>query len=140
MAASSSTATGINPGNSRYALPPCDKASLLSVDERLAKIQHLIEGYGSECIDVSEIRALFEKSSAPVAYDGFEPSGRMHIAQGLMKRHFVNALTESGFTYAHFFFFFLKCRLSFPPPLSRLIFFCSTFEVICFGLLIGLQC
>lgn len=133
MAASSSTATGINPANSRYALPPCDKASRLSVDERLAKIQHLIEGYGSECIDVSEIRALFEKSSAPVAYDGFEPSGRMHIAQGLMKRHFVNALTESGFTYAHFFFFFLEYRLSFFFHLKTHFFFVQLLKLFVLG-------
>lgn len=31
-----------------------------------------------------------------VAYDGFEPSGRMHIAQGVMKALNVNKLTKSG--------------------------------------------
>ena len=28
-----------------------------------------------------ELRRLLEKKPNPVAYDGFEPSGRMHIAQ-----------------------------------------------------------
>ena len=32
----------------------------------------------------------------PVAYDGFEPSGRMHIAQGLLRSMNVNRLTQSG--------------------------------------------
>ena len=32
----------------------------------------------------------------PVCYDGFEPSGRMHIAQGVMKSINVNKLTEAG--------------------------------------------
>jgi hypothetical protein len=32
-----------------------------------------------------ELRALLEKKPHPVCYDGFEPSGRMHIAQGIMK-------------------------------------------------------
>ena len=32
-----------------------------------------------------ELRALLEKKPHPVCYDGFEPSGRMHIAQGILK-------------------------------------------------------
>lgn len=35
----------------------------------------------------------------PVAYDGFEPSGRMHIAQGVMKAINVNRLTQAGCTF-----------------------------------------
>ena len=31
-----------------------------------------------------------------VCYDGFEPSGRMHIAQGLLKTVNVNKLTKAG--------------------------------------------
>jgi tyrosyl-tRNA synthetase len=34
-----------------------------------------------------------------VAYDGFEPSGRMHIAQGVMKALNVNKLTKCGVTF-----------------------------------------
>lgn len=86
----------LNPGRSRYALPP---STSLSPSLRIAKIRHLIDHYGSECISEDEITTLLEKCESPVAYDGFEPSGRMHIAQGLMKKHFVNALTDCGFTY-----------------------------------------
>lgn len=43
-----------------------------------------------------ELRALLEKKPFPVAYDGFEPSGRMHIAQGLLKVKNVNRLTSAG--------------------------------------------
>ncbi|KAG9395502.1 Aminoacyl-tRNA synthetase class Ic [Carpediemonas membranifera] len=32
----------------------------------------------------------------PIVYDGFEPSGRMHIAQGLMKAINVNKMTDAG--------------------------------------------
>ena len=32
----------------------------------------------------------------PVCYDGFEPSGRMHIAQGILKAINVNKLTAAG--------------------------------------------
>ena len=34
-----------------------------------------------------------------MAYDGFEPSGRMHIAQGVMKALNVNKLTRSGVSF-----------------------------------------
>lgn len=43
-----------------------------------------------------ELRNLLEKKPLPVCYDGFEPSGRMHIAQGVMKALNVNKLTRSG--------------------------------------------
>jgi len=31
-----------------------------------------------------------------ICYDGFEPSGRMHLAQGIMKANIVNTLTKHG--------------------------------------------
>jgi len=35
---------------------------------------------GEECTEPHELKALFENKKHPVCYDGFEPSGRMHIA------------------------------------------------------------
>lgn len=32
----------------------------------------------------------------PIVYDGFEPSGRMHIAQGVLRAINVNKLTSAG--------------------------------------------
>ena len=43
-----------------------------------------------------ELLALLAKKAHPVAYDGFEPSGRMHIAQGILKAINVNRLTAAG--------------------------------------------
>ena len=34
-----------------------------------------------EVISVDELRALYTAKEHPIVYDGFEPSGRMHIAQ-----------------------------------------------------------
>jgi tyrosyl-tRNA synthetase len=51
---------------------------------------------GEECIQEAELRALLEKHPRPIAYDGFEPSGRMHIAQGVLKAINVNKLTSVG--------------------------------------------
>lgn len=42
---------------------------------------------------------LLAKKPNPVAYDGFEPSGRMHIAQGVLKALNVNKLTKCGITF-----------------------------------------
>lgn len=48
-------------------------------------------------IQPSELLALLSSGKPEIrAYDGFEPSGRMHIAQGLMKTLSVNKLTRSG--------------------------------------------
>ena len=41
----------------------------------------LCRSVGEECVQEEELRRLLEKKPNPVAYDGFEPSGRMHIAQ-----------------------------------------------------------
>eukprot|EP01084_Bolivina_argentea_P041487 76574_1 len=52
---------------------------------------------GEECITEPELRDLFSsKKCRPIAYDGFEPSGRMHIAQGILKAINVNKLTSVG--------------------------------------------
>jgi tyrosyl-tRNA synthetase len=40
--------------------------------------------------------ALLKVKDHPVCYDGFEPSGRMHIAQGILKAINVNKLTRAG--------------------------------------------
>ena len=47
----------------------------------------------------AELRRLLEKKPNIVAYDGFEPSGRMHIAQGVLKALNVNKLTKCGVTF-----------------------------------------
>ena len=64
----------------------------LSLEERFA----LCASVGEECIKEEELRALLERKPNPVCYDGFEPSGRMHIAQGVMKALNVNKLTKAG--------------------------------------------
>ncbi|KAG0457365.1 hypothetical protein HPP92_022213 [Vanilla planifolia] len=68
--------------------------TLLSLEERFA----LVRSVGEECIQEDELRSLLAKKLNPVCYDGFEPSGRMHIAQGVMKTINVNKLTSAGCT------------------------------------------
>jgi len=65
---------------------------------------------GEECISSSELKSLLlakgRGSNHPAEfnlYDGFEPSGRMHIAQGVFKAMNVNKCTLEG-TNAKFIF------------------------------------
>jgi tyrosyl-tRNA synthetase len=51
---------------------------------------------GEECIQPEELESLLNNVEKPVCYDGFEPSGRMHIAQGIYKTILVNRLTKNG--------------------------------------------
>lgn len=66
--------------------------STLSLDERF----DLVRAVGEEIIQEDELKKLLAAKVHPVCYDGFEPSGRMHIAQGLMKAINVNRLTKAG--------------------------------------------
>lgn len=40
-----------------------------------------VRSIGEECIKLDELKNLLAKKPEPIAYDGFEPSGRMHVAQ-----------------------------------------------------------
>ncbi len=42
---------------------------------------NLVKSIGEECVQEDELFNLLDKKPNPIAYDGFEPSGRMHIAQ-----------------------------------------------------------
>jgi tyrosyl-tRNA synthetase len=60
----------------------------------------LIRSIGEEILgDENLEKLLTHKNTVPgrvVAYDGFEPSGRMHIAQGLLRAHNVNKFIKAG--------------------------------------------
>jgi len=56
----------------------------------------LIKQVGEEIITEKELTELLESKSNPIAYDGFEPSGQMHIAQGILRAINVNKMTDAG--------------------------------------------
>lgn len=49
----------------------------LSLEERF----ELCRSVAEECVQDDELLELLKEKAHPVCYDGFEPSGRMHIAQ-----------------------------------------------------------
>jgi len=56
----------------------------------------LIKEVGEEIISEEELMNLLKTKKKIIAYDGFEPSGRIHIAQGLQRAITVNKLTSAG--------------------------------------------
>jgi tyrosyl-tRNA synthetase len=71
-------------------------AAGLQMSEEAEMKYKIVRSIGEECIQEDELKNLLAKKPAPICYDGFEPSGRMHIAQGVMKVTNVNKLTSAG--------------------------------------------
>ncbi|XP_055805295.1 tyrosine--tRNA ligase 1, cytoplasmic-like isoform X2 [Solanum dulcamara] len=71
---------------------PSTSASQMTLEEKFK----IVRSIGEECIEEKELMDLLAKKPQPVCYDGFEPSGRMHIAQGVLKALNVNKLTSAG--------------------------------------------
>lgn len=62
----------------------------------LAERKKLIMEVGCEIDTEEELDKLLTEDKFIYCYDGFEPSGRMHLAQGLMKCTNVNKLVDAG--------------------------------------------
>ena len=67
----------------------------MDIKERLA----LIKQVGEEILTEDELLKLLQEKKHPIAYDGFEPSGKIHIAQGILRAINVNKLTKAGITF-----------------------------------------
>eukprot|EP00587_Corethron_hystrix_P002751 CAMPEP_0113307914 /NCGR_PEP_ID=MMETSP0010_2-20120614/6567_1 /TAXON_ID=216773 ORGANISM="Corethron hystrix, Strain 308" /NCGR_SAMPLE_ID=MMETSP0010_2 /ASSEMBLY_ACC=CAM_ASM_000155 /LENGTH=739 /DNA_ID=CAMNT_0000162861 /DNA_START=55 /DNA_END=2274 /DNA_ORIENTATION=- /assembly_acc=CAM_ASM_000155 len=86
-----------------------DQTPKLSIDDNSEQLQRNFESVlsvGEECISPDELRSLMKfcleadgGGKRFNCYDGFEPSGRMHIAQGVFKAMNVNKITNSGGTF-----------------------------------------
>ncbi len=63
---------------------------------RLEKRLELIREVGEEILTEEELLSLLQKKAHPVAYDGFEPSGQVHIAQGLLRAININKMIKAG--------------------------------------------
>ncbi|XP_010509822.1 PREDICTED: tyrosine--tRNA ligase 1, cytoplasmic [Camelina sativa] len=75
---------------------PSSSSAGLQMSEEVEKRYRIVRSIGEECIQEEELKNLLAKKAAPICYDGFEPSGRMHIAQGVMKVINVNKMTSAG--------------------------------------------
>lgn len=64
----------------------------MTTEERL----NLIRQVGEEIVMEDELVRLLESGEQLYCYDGFEPSGQIHIAQGLVRAINVNKMTKAG--------------------------------------------
>ncbi len=70
----------------------------MDVAERLS----LIKSVGEEILTEDDLRTLLESKDKVLAYDGFEPSGNPHIAQGVIRALNVNKLVKAGVHFKMF--------------------------------------
>jgi tyrosyl-tRNA synthetase len=63
---------------------------------------NLIKEVGEEIITEEDLRKLLQEKAHPTAYDGFEPSGRMHLAQGILRAVNVNKMLKAGCKFKMF--------------------------------------
>lgn len=54
---------------------------------------------GGEIIGEDELAGILTSGEELFTYDGFEPSGQMHIAQGIIRAINTNKMIEAGFTF-----------------------------------------
>ncbi|MFX1396054.1 MAG: tyrosine--tRNA ligase [Promethearchaeota archaeon] len=71
----------------------------MTIDEKISLLQEV----GEEIVDEEELKTLLQKKLDKgrdiFAYDGFEPSGQIHIAQGLLRAINVNKLIKAGIKF-----------------------------------------
>lgn len=67
----------------------------MTTEERI----NLIKQVGEEIIQEEELKPLLESGEELIAYDGFEPSGQIHIAQGILRAINVNKMIKAGFKF-----------------------------------------
>lgn len=56
-------------------------------------------GEGGEIVTEEELKELLNNEKDLVAYDGFEPSGRIHIAQAVLRAININKITQTGIKF-----------------------------------------
>ncbi len=64
----------------------------MELEERLK----LVREVGQEIITEEDLAILLREKKHPIAYDGFEPSGNMHMAQGILRTININKMTRAG--------------------------------------------
>lgn len=66
--------------------------------ETKSKIE-IIKQVGEEITTEKELKNLFDSNQQLIAYDGFEPSGRIHLPQGYLRAVNVNKVTSTGIKF-----------------------------------------
>lgn len=71
----------------------------MSIMDIERKIELIKRPPTEEIINIKELRELFETKEHPIAYNGFEPSGPMHLGTGLISAYKMKDFIEAGVHY-----------------------------------------
>jgi tyrosyl-tRNA synthetase len=83
----------------------------------------IIRTIGEEIVEEEGLRQLLSRKRAEdiTCYDGFEPSGRIHIAQGILRALNTNKLTKCGFRFKFWVAdWFAQLNLKFGGDLKKI--------------------
>ena len=80
------------------------KAGVIEITSELQKKLDLIMSVGSsqsggEVVGEDQLVEILTSGEKLFTYDGFEPSGQMHIAQGIIRAINTNKMIKAGFTF-----------------------------------------
>jgi tyrosyl-tRNA synthetase len=67
----------------------------MHLDEKIRVVQSV----AAEVLTEEDLRTVFTEKAHPLAYDGFEPSGQIHLAQGILRAIIVNRLASTGIRF-----------------------------------------
>lgn len=70
----------------------------MTTKEKIELIKSIAK-YGGEIVGEDELLAILDSGEELYTYDGFEPSGQMHIAQGIIRAINTNKMIQAGFTF-----------------------------------------
>ncbi len=75
-----------------------DKISQMLNEKSTAENEQfeLIKSVGEEITTEEELLALIRSGKQMIAYDGFEPSGKIHLPQGLIRANNINKMIKAG--------------------------------------------
>lgn len=96
----------------------------MSPEERF----RIVRSVGEECIQEDELLKLLTNRPVPICYDGFEPSGRMHIAQVLFSLCWVGLLNLAHYgliVYSYVVWLDYSWHWRWCYALARLVHWCS---------------
>jgi tyrosyl-tRNA synthetase len=75
------------------------KKNTLPANEKVKADLNLIKKVGEEIVTEEELITLLNSNKKRIAYDGFEPSGKIHVGQGLLRAININKMIKAGFTF-----------------------------------------
>ena len=67
----------------------------MDIDKRI----EIIKQVGEEIVTEDDLKQLLKEKKDIIAYDGFEPSGKIHIAQAILRAININKMAKAGIKF-----------------------------------------